>query len=149
MENCKRCRSSSVVKNGLVRNKQRYRCKECGYNFVKGDQRKERNLDKQRMALHLYLENMGFREIGRFLGVSNVSVLNWIRAVGKQVKQYHEEQEYPDKVKVMEFDEMWHFIGQKKENYRFGLHWTEQGSVFLTLLPGAEKLRQEKNFGKK
>ena len=52
-------------------------------------------------------------------------------------------------VKVMEFDEMWHFIGSKKENYGFGLHWTEQGSTFLTLLPEAEQLKQERNFGTK
>jgi len=149
MLKCKQCNSPKTVKNGIVRNKQRYRCKSCGYNFVEGDLRKERNLDKQRLALHLYLENMGFRAIGRILGVSNVTVLNWVKSKGKFIKQYHQEQEYPERVKIMEFDEMWHFIGSKKESYGFGLHWTEQGSVFLTLLPEAEKHKQVKSSGTK
>ena len=149
MVNCKQCNSLSVVKNGIVRKKQRFICKECGYNFVIGDSRKDKNLDKQRMALHLYLENMGFRAIGRVLGVSNVAVLNWIKSSGKEIKEYHQEQEFEDKVKVMEFDEMWHFIGSKKESYGFGLHWTEQGSVFLTLLPEAERFQQVKSCGTK
>ncbi len=147
MVKCKQCNSSRTVKNGIVRKKQRYKCKNCSYNFVEGDIRKEKNLDKQKMALHLYLENMGFRAIGRVLGVSNVTILNWVKSAGEFIKQYHQEQAYPKKVNVMEFDEMWHFIGSKKENYGFGLHWTEQGSIFLTLSPEAEKLQRGKNYG--
>lgn len=149
MQKCKKCNSSEIVKNGFARTKQRYKCKDCNYNFIEGDLRKEKNLDKQRMALHLYLENMGFRAIGRVLGVSNVSVLNWVKSAGRFIKQHHQEQGYPQKVKVMEFDEMWHFIGSKKESYGFGLHWTEQGSTFLTLLPEAKQLKQARNFGTK
>jgi transposase-like protein len=40
----------------------------------------------KKLALHMYLEGLGFRAIGRLLGVSNVSVLNWIRSFGKEVK---------------------------------------------------------------
>lgn len=149
MIHCKDCNSVDWVKNGVVRDKQRYRCKKCGCNFVQGDNRKEKNIDKQKLALHLYLENMGFRAIGRVLKVSNVTVLNWVRNYGQSIREYHQEQEAPSKVRVMEFDEMWHFIGSKKENYGFGLHWTEQGSVFLTLLPEKETSQLEKNYGKK
>lgn len=39
MPGCKNCKSEKVVRNGIVRGKQRYRCKECGYNFVEGDGR--------------------------------------------------------------------------------------------------------------
>jgi transposase len=31
---CKRCGSEEQVKNGLLRSKQRYRCKGCGLNFT-------------------------------------------------------------------------------------------------------------------
>ncbi len=31
---CKRCGSEEHVKNGLMRSKQRYRCKACGLNFT-------------------------------------------------------------------------------------------------------------------
>ncbi|KAA6334071.1 hypothetical protein EZS27_017586 [termite gut metagenome] len=32
----------------------------------------------KKQALHLYLEGLGFRSIGKLLGVSNATVLNWI-----------------------------------------------------------------------
>ena len=40
------------------------------------------------MALKLYLEGMGLRSIGRILTVSTVTVLNWIRMLGRSVKTY-------------------------------------------------------------
>jgi transposase len=43
---------------------------------------KPKSMKKQ--ALHLYLEGLGFRSIGRLLGVSNVSVLNRIKSFGKE-----------------------------------------------------------------
>ena len=112
---CKSCSSNLTIRNGRLRNKQRYKCKACGFNFVQGDDRKGKNRDKQRMALHLYLENMGFRAIGRVLGVSNVTVLNWIRQAGHWIKAYHERQERPERVETIELDEMWHFVGAKKK----------------------------------
>jgi transposase len=36
---CKNCQQETTVKNGFVRNKQRYKCHACGYNFVLGDAR--------------------------------------------------------------------------------------------------------------
>ena len=37
---CKNCQNTQTVKNGFVRDKQRYKCKICGYNFVLGDERR-------------------------------------------------------------------------------------------------------------
>ena len=31
---CKQCGSSSYVKNGFIKSSQRYKCKECGINFI-------------------------------------------------------------------------------------------------------------------
>ena len=36
---CKQCGSSSYVKNGFIKSSQRYKCKECGINFIEGDKR--------------------------------------------------------------------------------------------------------------
>jgi uncharacterized protein YjcR len=101
------------------------------------------------MAIHLYLENMGFRAIGRVLGVSNVAVLNWIRSAGEWIQTYHVQNKAKQRqpVEVIEMDEMWHFVGSKKRSYGFGLHWTEEGGVYLTLSRGAEKQQQEKDSG--
>jgi transposase-like protein len=77
---CKRCGGNQSHKNGMMNGKQRYRCKSCGFNFTTGFRGKPIELRQQ--ALKLYLEGLGFRAIGRILGVSNVTVLNWVRAYG-------------------------------------------------------------------
>jgi hypothetical protein len=64
----------------MMNGKQRYRCKSCGYNYTTGFRGKPVELRQQ--ARKLYLEGLGFRAIGRLLEVSNVTVLNWIRAYG-------------------------------------------------------------------
>ena len=88
---CKKCKSEQIIKNGKIRNKQRYGCKSCGFNFIEGDKRKGKNEEKKRMAIKLYLDNKGFRAIGRVLGVSNVTVLNWVREAGESIESYHKE----------------------------------------------------------
>ena len=146
---CKLCSKSLLVRNGIVRGKQRYKCKNCGYNFVQGALRRGKNLDKQKLALHMYLENMGFRDIGRVLGVSNVTVLNWVKSAGSFIREYHNENKDSSKVQVMEFDEMWHFISSKKQKFGFGLLWTDQNSVLLSLSQEVEQPKQVKNYGNK
>jgi len=71
----------------------------------------------KRYALHMYLEGMGFRSIGRILGVSNVSILKWIRAFGKQVESIRSEQH----IDVIEMDELHTYIGQKNAIAGYGL----------------------------
>jgi transposase-like protein len=39
----------------------------------------------EKQSLHLYLEGFGFRSIGKILGMSNVSIQNWIRSFDKSV----------------------------------------------------------------
>jgi len=66
---------------------------------------------QKKQALHLYLEGLGFRSIGRILGVSNVSVLNWIRDFGKKVQELNSDCQ---KIEMVEVDEMHSYIGSKK-----------------------------------
>jgi transposase len=69
-------------------------------------------------ALRLYLEGLGFRSIGRFLGVSNVSVLNWIRSFGEEVATLHQDSK---EIEVVELDEMHSYVGSKKTIVGSGL----------------------------
>ena len=62
---------------------------------------------------------MELRSIGRVLKVNNVTVLNWIRTLGKSVKT-HVKTHLPDDIRdvdIIEIDEMWHFT--KKKNTSF------------------------------
>ena len=66
MITCKKCLSPNCRKNGKARQKQRYFCKECSYNFVTGDERKEKGISVQNreIAVQLYLLGLGLRAIG-------------------------------------------------------------------------------------
>ena len=69
---------------------------------------------------------MGLRSIGRVLKVSNVTVLYWIRNLGKSIKTYVQT-EMPDDIRhvdMVELDEMWHFIDSKKR------HGSKEGNTF-------------------
>ena len=71
----------------------------------------------KRFTLHLHLESLGFRSIGRILGVSNVSVLKWIRAFGEQAESIRTEHN----IAVVEMDELHTYIGQKNVAAGYGL----------------------------
>jgi transposase len=112
MIGCKNCGVCRCVKNGIVRGKQRYKCKGCGYNFVLGDGRADPHAAvKRAFAVILYSVGKGsYGFIAKLFGVTPAAVLKWIRqeAAALQVP------EISGSVREMEFDEMWHFIGSKK-----------------------------------
>lgn len=115
MARCKNCSSENVVKNGIVSGKQRYRCKECGYNFREGDKRSnERIQAKKALCILLYAMGKGsYRMLARILGMNHTLVYRWIRSLGESLP----DPEVSGEIKQMEFDEMWHFIGSKKESF--------------------------------
>lgn len=111
---CKNCGASKVKLNGIVRNKQRYQCKSCLYNFVVGDNRiKTENDVKRAMAVILYSKGKcSYNFIAQFLGVGCSSVYSWIKKATNEVSF----PEILDNISAIEFDEMWHFIQSKKTN---------------------------------
>ncbi|KAA6307827.1 hypothetical protein EZS27_040499, partial [termite gut metagenome] len=104
---------------------------------------KSKSMKKQ--ALHLYLEGLGFRSIGRLLGVSNVSVLNWIRNFGKEVGELSSENQ---EIQMVEMDEMHSYIGSKKTTVGYGLLLIGIGKNSSTSLLVTEVMKQRKNSGK-
>ena len=115
---CKKCNCTVSVKNGIVNGRQRYKCKECGYNYTVERRSTEYSKEVKKRALQLYLEGLGFRSIGRILGVSNVSVLNWIRSFGEEIQVLQGDSKA---IKYVELDEMHSYIGNKKTTVGFGL----------------------------
>ena len=51
---CKRCGSDHYIMNGKVRSQQRYKCKDCGCNFVFGDKREKLSPAARALATLLY-----------------------------------------------------------------------------------------------
>jgi len=119
-----------------MKNKQRFKCKDCGYNFTEGDGREHTGKPSflKRAALIMYLEGNGFRAIERMMGdifgesVSNVAVMKWIRSLGKEVKRLRRKDTGKLSIVAMELDEMWHFVGKKNKNCGSGLHLIENNT---------------------
>jgi len=80
---CKSCNSTSLIKNGIVFGKQRYKCKSCHYKTRVGDARVKHDDAKKKMAIIMYLNNCGIRVIARVLKASPALILYWIKRYAK------------------------------------------------------------------
>jgi len=112
MPKCKNCNNETVVKSGFVRGKQRYKCKGCGYNFVEGDARtNERIAAKKAMCVIFYSLGKGsYNMLAKIFDTWPSLVYRWIVEAGAKLP----DQEISGEIREMEFDEMWHFVGNKK-----------------------------------
>lgn len=114
---CKRCNSINIVNNGKVRDKQRFKCKDCGYNFVMGDSRGKIRPEAKALALLLYGScKASYGMIARLFNVSRTAVLYWMRTIGKALP----EPIIDTKLKEVQVDEMWHYINKKNKKYGYG-----------------------------
>ena len=118
---CPKCGSKKFHKDGFVKGRQRHRCKACDCRFTRST-RHGFSIEKHLNALALYREGLGFRAIGRLLGVSNVTALNWIRDFGETVKaQILSKPVDIEDMDVIVLDELWHYTQKKTGKSGFGL----------------------------
>jgi transposase-like protein len=143
---CPKCNGSQSVKSGKIKGIQRYKCKECGSNYTVVLKSTAKSKSQKRQALHLYLEGLGFRSIGRILGVSNVSVLNWIRDFGEKVQALGSDNQV---IEMVEVDEMHTYIGSKKTTAGYGLLSIDMEKDSSISLLATEEMKPPKSFGKK
>ena len=126
---CRYCGSEKTYKSGIIREKQRYKCKDCGKNFLETDGRiKETTIAKRALAVMLYtFSKASYNFLAKkIFHCSPTTIMNWIKKASSEVKM----PEITNDIREIEFDEMWHFIGSKK---------TKNGSSKL-LIVNQEKL---------
>lgn len=132
MENiaCPKCQHHDVVKSGVVKGRQRYRCKSCSYFFTVFKDGK--NIDPYYVikALQLYIEGVSLREIERLIGVSHVSVMNWVK---KYKIQAPENIEYRPTYKVLKHAELIDFLSNREAIKDSGMIITELGDKFMLI----------------
>ena len=122
MKECKFCHSNILVKSGVVRGKQRYQCRGCGKNQIDGDRREKYDNKVRYMALAMYLNSVGFRSIGRVLGVSFQLVHHWVKKAGELVEEEAAKLPNPPKdIAILEMDELYTFIQKKAGKSEYGL----------------------------
>ena len=139
--NCPQCTSTDYVKDGIVKNKQRYCCKQCKYRYTVTQRGKPQVVRK--LALQLYLEGLGFRSIERVLQVSHVSVLNWVRALGKKIEEYRQGE---GTINIIEMDELHTYIGTKKTIVGSGLLLIGINTNSSISCLALEEQKREKNY---
>jgi transposase len=118
---CKNCHQTHTVKNGYVRNKQRYQCHGCGYNFVEGDARHKHETElKKAFSIILYsLGKSSFGFLGKLFGVSRTTTYDWIRQTATTI----DEPTIRDDIHAIDFDEMGHFLQSQKARSGLSTPW--------------------------
>jgi transposase-like protein len=127
---CPRCKSIELVKSGVIRNRQRYHCKSCSYYFTV--EKTGKSIDPYYVvkALQLYIEGISYREIERILGVSHVSVLNWVR---KYRVRCPENYDYRPTYKVINHQELVSLVSTGNFLKNSGMMITELGDKYMLI----------------
>lgn len=127
---CPRCNATEIVKSGIVNDKQRYKCKACNYNFSVDNLGKRVDAYYVVKALQLYIEGVSYREIERLLGVSHVSVMNWVKEY--KIKQ-PQHADYQPTYKVLSHKELIEFYTNPENLKGAGMIVTEVGDKYMLI----------------
>ena len=99
---CPKCGSINYCKDGIVKCRQRYKCKDCRYHYTVEHKSDVKTVNTKRLAFEMYLEGLGFRAIGRILRISYGTVYQWVKKWGCQL----ELPKRNETIEVVELDEM-------------------------------------------
>lgn len=91
--------------------KQRFRCRDCTRSYVLAPTPRGYDPSLRQQAIRLYLEQNGFRRIGRLLGIHPQTVVNWVRAAEASLPPAPQ----PQASEVVEMDALY-ALHQKKGN---------------------------------
>lgn len=130
MQNCPNCQGDKIIKSGIIKDRQRYKCKSCNYFFTVNKLGK--NIDNYYVskAIQLYIEGLSYREIERILGVSHVSVINWVK---KYNIKRPEQTNYHPSYKILSSEELSKFFTRPENISGAGVLVTELGDKFMLI----------------
>ena len=89
MQKCYKCGAKQIVKNGKVFGRQRYKCKNCGYQFTKNAPA-GRPIHIKLLAHTLYSAGFSMRQVADIIGITAQSISRWIK---KWQSTYNKEME--------------------------------------------------------
>lgn len=127
---CPKCQNSNIVKSGVIKDRQRYLCKTCSYYFTVNKLGKKIDNYYVTKALQLYLEGLSYREIERIIGVSHVSISNWVKDF-KLKRPTHSN--YHPSYKIFKHTELVEYLKNKDEMSGAGMIITELGDKFMLI----------------
>ncbi|MYA98635.1 IS1 family transposase [Candidatus Poribacteria bacterium] len=112
MSGFSRCQHPHFVKNGFINEKQRYKCKQCSYQWRTEKTHRGRPLAEKALAVFLYCHGLSMNAIAKMLQASPSTILEWIRHFGQSTRTPPEPEAT---VVVFELDEMWHYLKKKQK----------------------------------
>jgi DNA invertase Pin-like site-specific DNA recombinase len=127
---CPKCQNNQIVKSGVINSKQRYLCKKCNYYFTVNKLGKKIDDYYVTKALQLYLEGLSYREIERIIGVSHVTVSNWVKEF--KIKKPSHADDHPT-YKIFNHLELIEYIKNKELLSGAGMIITELGDKFMLI----------------
>lgn len=127
---CPKCLGNHIIKSGVINNKQRYLCKKCNYFFTVNKIGKKIDDYYVTKALQLYLEGLSYREIERILGVSHVTVSNWVKTFN--IKKPSHASHHPT-YKIFSHLELIEHLKNKELLSGAGMIITELGDKFMLI----------------
>ncbi len=127
---CPRCKSDEITKSGIVKKRQRFYCKKCSYYFTVEKEGKSIDPYYVIKALQLHIEGVTYREIERILGVSHVSVINWVK---KYKIKAPENYDYHPTYKVLTLTELSAFMANAANLKNSGMMITELGDKYMMI----------------
>jgi len=139
-KHCPKCHSKNFVKSGIIKERQRFKCKSCNYYFTVQKLGKRIEGEYVIKALQLYLEGISFREIERILNVSHVSVMNWVKTYN--IKRPKTTANVHPEVQILKHGEVLALLGDESNIDDGGLLVTPMDSKYLVLT-------WKKRYGKK
>lgn len=127
---CPNCNSTSYIKSGIVNDRQRYKCKKCNYYFTVNKLGKQIDTYYVNKALQLYLEGLTYREIERILGISHVSIMNWVKKYN--IKRPYNSDYHPT-YRILSHTELSNYFQRTENLSGAGVLVTELGDKFMLI----------------
>ena len=85
---CPKCESEQIIKNGSIHTgKQKYRCKECGRQFVEDPKHPVISDETKELIDKLLLEKLPLAGISRVTGVSETWLQKYVNRKYEQIPQ--------------------------------------------------------------
>ena len=143
---CSHCSDSNYCKSGFVSGEQRYNCKSCCRSFTMKPRRISK--EKKYFSVLLYLNNVGVRRIARLLNIGPASVLRFIKAAEKDLKNkiIPLVQKEPD---IIELDEIYTYVKKKTNRVAIWTAYSRRQKRIVAFSIGNEGLKCAKRIYEK
>ena len=93
--------------------RQKWQCHTCKRVYTPDPKPRGFPPELKHRAVRMYVEGLNFRRIGRLVGVSHQTVIDWVNAYHARWKAEHPKPPKPEEVETVELDELYAKLRKK------------------------------------